>query len=171
MPGSRSEAFPWPQYSWAAKPLRRLKRFRLRLAIPSPHANDGDSLLAAVRVRSKARALGALKALGVSPEPIAPAPPPADFEKQQAKIPCAPHLAQPGWTLAAGVPAFVWFAPGRLTLTLSGADGNFYAVSRQDIDNALALEKALSRLELEWIDPPSDSDLCLCPKYYPRFWA
>lgn len=41
----------------------------------------------------------------------------------------------------------------------------------QDISNALALEKALYRRQVDWIDPPSDSDPCLCPKHYPRFWA
>lgn len=121
----------------------RLRYFRFCRAVPGGHAGDGDSLRVALDDRTLPRR------------------PAGDF----------PVIEREGRHLIAGVPVHVGFGDGTLLMSLSGADGDPYAVSEADVVNALAVERVLAPMAAHVIDPPMDSAFCVAPKFWPEFCA
>jgi hypothetical protein len=110
-----------------------MRFFRFCRAIGG-HANDGDLLVAAVRVESQADLAAVAAALGIAPR------------AGQAEI--------------AGVRCFVAVHPGQLELWLSGAAGDAYEVSEEDVLNAVKIEAALASVADRVIDPPMAGERC-----------
>jgi hypothetical protein len=142
----------WEQYMYRSHSLAELSEFALRLkcfrfcrAIGG-HANDGDQLVAVLRF-SDAEDLSLLwHELGAS-------------------------LPLDGYVTIAGAPVFVHRYGQWVTLSLSGADGDYYEVTERDIEHAERIERSVPSLASRAREPPVDSKHCVCPKYYPHIWA
>ena len=119
-----------------------LRFFRFCRAVPGGHAADGDTLRLAFKDEALPRRLT------------------RDF----------PAVDGAGRHMISGVPVNIGFGDGKLWLSLSGAAGNPYAVTKEDIDNALEVENMISSLSAHIIDPPIDSPFCIAPEFWPEFW-
>lgn len=126
--------------TWA----RRLRYFRFCRAIGG-HANDGDRLLLALRHEGE-----------------------ADAQALCAQLDQA--ITGTGYHAIRGISAFAWFGDRTLTLSLSGAAGDYYEVTERDVDNAAALEPLIERVRERIIDPPLDDEHCVSPSRYPELW-
>jgi hypothetical protein len=151
-------------HEWTA----RMRFFRFCRAFGG-HANDGDQLLAALRVETEADLLAVSTQLGVvlrtvpipTPAPIAGARYTiAEFSEFPTPIVPFPRFEQPGWVRIAEVACSVWVSPGRLELTLQGAAGDPYEVTDQDVENAVKIETLMAPLAERVIDPPRESERC-----------
>ena len=120
----------------------RLKYFRICRAVPGGHAADGDSLRLALNDSDLPRRL--LK----------------DF----------PAFDSAGWRLIENVPVHIDLGEDVLWLSLCGAEGDLYAVTEKDVENALAIEDRIKPLAKFIIDPPVDSPFCIAPAFWPEFW-
>jgi hypothetical protein len=146
----------------------RLRFFRFCRALGG-HANDGDELLAALRVDAEAELLAVTTHLGVAlrtvPVPT-PAPIPgklytiAEFSQFPTPMGPFPRFEQPGRVRIAGVECSVSVSPGRIELTLSGAAGDPYEVTGEDVENAIKIEPLIVPLAERVIDPPRVSERC-----------
>lgn len=59
----------------------------------------------------------------------------------------------------------------RVELAVWAQAEDIYTVTEADFEAARAVDERLSASGLETIDPPHDSEYCICPKYYPAMWA
>ena len=121
---------------------RRLRYFRFCRAVPGGHAADGDSLCLALRDSELPRRLT------------------KDF----------PDIDSAGRHLIGGITVHVGFGEGMLRLSLFGAEGDPYAVTAADVENALAVEEKIEPFAAHIIDPPIDSAFCISPKFWPELW-
>jgi hypothetical protein len=71
----------------------------------------------------------------------------------------------------AGVATQLHHQTARVELAVWPQAEDIYTVTEADFDAALAVDACLRRSGLEPIDPPQDSEYCICPKYYPAMWA
>lgn len=155
--------------AWAA----RLRLFRFVHAVGG-HANDADELVVAFACPSTGDLRRFLAELGVPlveydqrpPQPESGVGYRADqFERFPSLIRGTEWIAQPGHCMIAGQKAFCWVAGGRLTLSLGD-----YTVTESHVRAAEAIETVLAGTSLEVIDPPADSERCICPKYHPEYF-
>lgn len=156
-----------------------LRFFRFCRAVGG-HANDGDVFEVLVRFQSERELLEICNQLdlhlntlpGDAPRPVPNRRYSADeFSKFRSRIEKLPHLEQPGRCQVKGIPAFVWVVERGLRIYLAGAAGDPYEVSERDFENALSADGLLEPLRDRVVDPPQDNPRCVCPKYYPAFWA
>jgi hypothetical protein len=133
------------------------------------HANDGDTLGAALRVDSAADLLAVATRLGVALRELpadAPGPRPGqvysgqDLAAFRTRIDAYPRFEQPGNVEIAAVRCFAWVYPGRLEISLSGGDGDAYEVGERDIANARTIEEVMAPLADRIIDPPIPGERC-----------
>jgi hypothetical protein len=146
----------------------RLSFFRFRRALGG-HANDGDVLLAALRVRSEAELVALARTVGI---PLRELPPDAaeqvvgavyslaELAQIPTRIEAYPRFAQPGHIALAGVGCWCWIYEGRLELSLSGAAGDGYEVTEADVENAVAVEALLAPVAGYVLDPPLENERC-----------
>ncbi|WP_157246494.1 hypothetical protein [Nonomuraea typhae] len=161
----------WDDYLYAQHPPERLFGWARSLTAfhfcraYGGHNNDGDHLLAALRLTGDPAEL--LEALGLTVTTIPPGTalpvagrpyPPEELARFPTPIPGHPHLDQPGWVTLAVHPAFVWVYADRLTISV--ADG--YDVTEESVGAALAIEKLLIPLGDRVIDPPQNDRNCIC---------
>jgi len=143
---------------------RALRYFRYVRALGG-HANDGDQLLCALRCASDADFLRLMSALGLEPKPL----PQAELER--ARHANSPNrfgpskqwlstFEQPRNVTLAGVPVFVYGHAEQLELSLSGAAGDPYEVTRTDVDNAARIEQSLGALATDVVLPPRPGPHC-----------
>jgi hypothetical protein len=146
----------------------RMRFFRFCRAIGG-HANDGDMLLAALRVESEADLVAVAAALGIALRELpadTPAPVPGriyrgdELARFPSRIDGHPRFEQPGTITLAGVRCFAWVFPGRLELQLSGAAGDGYEVTEEDVRNAVTIEAAMAPVADRVIDPPLKGERC-----------
>ncbi|MEU7893312.1 hypothetical protein AB0B45_10630 [Nonomuraea sp. NPDC049152] len=143
------------------------------------HANDGDRLLVSLRTETEADLLAVMSALGLAAVRL-PADNPrpvegvgysaAEFAAFVPPMPRFPHFAQPGHVLIAGRPAHVWSAAETLSLSLND-ERDVYEVTDATVESAKVIERLLAPVAARVVDPPQDSRHCVCPRYYPEFWA
>ena len=57
---------------------------------------------------------------------------------------------------------------GQMLISFPCRNGIF--ATNQDFENAKFIEAFLTQCSQVIIDPPLDSDYCICPKYYPDLW-
>ena len=142
-----------------------LSIFRFCRAIGG-HANDGDQLVAALRY-SSSDDLGALAAaLGITLRRVSRL-----RLKEVSQVPDAPSWQQPLHQSLGGVPVFLYAQRGTLEISIAGAAGDPYSVTRADVDRAGIVEPLLEPVRDRVVDPPRDTDRCLCPKYYPSIFG
>lgn len=143
------------------------------------HANDGDTLEAALGFRDLDELHALCRGLGFSLTPLPPDEPQpvvgqsysgADFGRFRTPIDDYRLWEQPGRKELAGVSVFLWVHAGKLRLSLSG-DDDPYEVTEADVEKAKRLEVLLEPLAQAIVDPPNDSDRCFHPGRYPRFFA
>ena len=142
----------WEQYLYRSHSLAELSEFALRLSCfrfcraIGGHANDGDELVVALRYSDDEDLSRLWRELGLA-EPL------------------------PDRCTIAGVPVFVHRHGQRVTLSLPGAEGDYYEVTERDVANAEQIERGVPTLASRAIDPPVDGERCICPKYHPKIWA
>ena len=154
-----------------------LRFFRFCRAIGG-HANDGDTLEAALGFRDLDEMHALCRGMGFALTPLPPDEPQpvrgasygfADFSKFRSPIPGYPLWEQPGRRVIGGVDLHLSVHDGQLNLTLMGAEP--YEITDSDVDNAKRVEGVLAPLAHAIVDPPTKSDLCLSPRLYPAFFA
>lgn len=160
--------------AWA----RSLSLFRFVRAIGG-HANDSDSLDVLFAVGSVEALLGFLEGAGVKPEVYSSAPPQpvvgrpytaGEMAGFPSLIPGTCWIAQPGHCSVSGVPVFLWCRLRGSGWSITISLGTEYEVTAADVGNAARLEPLLRDLPAQRIDPPTDSERCLCPKYHPELF-
>jgi hypothetical protein len=177
--------FYWEQYlymqhseaeigAWA----RALRFFRYCRAYGG-QSNDGDQLLVALAIGSEPDLIEVFTRLGIPlvqlPLDI-PRPTPgvsylaSEYAKFRNPIRDYPHIEQPGYVRLADVKAFAWYHPGRLKISITEEEDP-YEVSARAVQSARTVESLLLPLADRLIDPPQDDRNCICPKFYPAFWA
>ena len=78
-----------------------------------------------------------------------------------------------GHVTIAGQPAFAYEQEqvGRLEISLHDTDDQF-EVTESTVESARIIEADLrALLPTRVVDPPLDSERCICSKYYPHIWA
>lgn len=95
----------------------RLHYFRF-LRTVGAHANDGDSLNAALRYEDEADLLGLLTALGLVPDTCVESQSEEGFASPRPSvIPGTSNLKQPGHCLIGGAEVFLWCSPSSLLIS------------------------------------------------------
>jgi hypothetical protein len=143
--------------SWA----RRLHFFRFFRAYGG-HANDGDALVVAYRYGNSAELLAFFQFLGVELVQHTKAP-----RGLTSFIPGTDRIEQPGHCSVVGQAAFVWCQEGGIKISLS----QLYDVTEAEVCAAEVIERFLQSAPLPRIEPPVDSENCICPKYYPDYFG
>lgn len=153
-----------------------LKRFRFCRAYGG-HVNDGDSLSASIKFWGEAELLDITRLLGINLSvlpPDSPVPVPGkgysmlEYEKFKVGINGYPQYEQPGWQRALSVSAFIGVEDHHINIGLSGADGDIFAVTERDFENAQTIEKYLEPYGLSFVHPPKGCN-CICQECYPAF--
>ncbi|MGW6500846.1 hypothetical protein [Nonomuraea angiospora] len=175
----------WTDYLYERHPPARLHAWARELAYfrfcraYGGHANDGDQLLAGLRVETQDDLVRTLSALGVPVTWLAPdAPRPAsgvaytaaEFARFPAVMPRFPGIGQPGHVEIAGQRAHVWSHGDRLDVSVTDTVDP-YNVSDAAVASAKAIEALLAPIAGQVVDPPQDDRNCVCPRYYPDLWS
>lgn len=175
----------WEQYLYeqhSAEQLARwavsLRYFRFCRAFGG-HAGDGDQLRVALAVDSRDDLETILAALGI-PLTILPADEPrpvagqsytgAEYARFRDAIGRFPDVAQPSHVRLAGEKAFAWVGSDRLTVSISDED-DIWSVTDAAVEVARRVEPMIDPIAHRVIDPPGNDRHCICPTYYPDFWA
>ena len=172
----------WQQYLFEAHPEAELRAWAGRLHLfrfcraYGGHANDGDSLDVAYRYHDWAQARGFFDALEIklvvhAACPLQPVPGQSSrgdvFAQFVSLIPGTEWIEQPGHCEVAGQQVFAWC--GRDQIKLSVASG--YEVTEANVAATAIIEQALLQTSIERVNPPTDNVHCICPKYYPGYFA
>ncbi|MDX3102087.1 hypothetical protein [Nonomuraea angiospora] len=175
----------WTDYLYERHPPARLHTWARELAYfrfcraYGGHANDGDQLLAGLRVETRDDLVRTLSTLGVPVtwlDPDTPRPVPgvayaaAEFARFPAAMPRFPGIGQPGHVEIAGQRAHVWSHGDRLDLSVADTVDP-YNVSDAAVASAKAIEALLAPIAGQVVDPPQDDRNCVCPRYYPDLWS
>lgn len=159
--------------SWA----RQLHIFRFCRA-HGGHASDGDQLRACFAVKSKDDLTSLLLTLGITPEIVDEHTLPPAGERwvsprsyqSTVLIKGFEPLRQPWWTTIAGYPLFVYVENHRCFFDMQSA-ADRWTVDQTAVEQAKCVEKQLLKLDQEWIDPPQGDKFCICPQFYPDWFA
>ncbi|MBX7134553.1 MAG: hypothetical protein K1X67_17925 [Fimbriimonadaceae bacterium] len=172
----------WEQYLFEAHSEETLRAWAKRLHFfrffraYGGHAGDGDSLDVAYRYRTFDEVEDLMALLGAALERYATRPPqpepgvsyPADvFSAFPSLIAGTSWVRQPGHTIVADQRVFIWCDLDRVTISLFEG----FEVTESTVIGAEVIEKLLSGVTLERIDPPRDTKNYVCPRYYPDYFA
>jgi hypothetical protein len=161
--------------SWA----KQLRFFRYVIA-PGGHAIDMDELVLAVRYAGENDLKDILDELKIKYKRYLEKPPQAvpgvvytaeEFDKLPPLIPGTHWIEQPGWQTIDSVPIFVWCANEIIKISMVGPQEKGWLVGQAEFENAKRLERHFERYSERILDPPIDFRGCICPKYYPEYWA
>jgi hypothetical protein len=94
----------------------------------------------------------------------------ADRAKFLPIIPGTNWIEQPVWRTIDLVLVSVWGEMDRLKFTIVGPKEKHWRITDTEFENAERLENIFEKYSQRIIDPPIDSNNCLCPKYYPQYW-
>jgi len=142
-----------------------LYHFRFLRAVGG-HANDGDSLDAALRYHGEPDLRGLLSELGLAPDARSE----SEFEGELASprpsfVPSTKRLRQPGHCQIGGAEVFLWCSGSTMLIS---ANPRSYTVEEHHVQAAEKVEKVLRALTHDRIlDPPGESHYYLCPQYHP----
>ena len=159
---------------WASR-LRLFRYFRAY----GGHANDADSLDVAFRYEGEAELVRLLGRLGVQvtvfhEEPAQPIPgqryAPEDFSAFPSLVSGTRWIAQPGHCTIFAKPVFIWCSSDTVKVSASASS---WTVTEDHVRVAEDLEQEFARLgPMETVDPPTDTEHYVCPKYYPAWgWS
>jgi hypothetical protein len=172
----------WPEYLFEAHSEETLRGWAKLLALfrfcraYGGHANDADTLEVAYRYGNLTDLRAFLATLGVELVVYSERPPQPqagvsyawdEYARFPSLIAGTEWAKQPGHCRIAEQRVFVWCQDGVVKLSL----GSQYEVSEADVLAAAQVERALAQVRLARVDPPRDSQHCICPKYYPDFFA
>ena len=171
----------WRRYLYEEHSEQTLRRWAERLSIfrfcraYGGHAGDGDDLLATFHYDSIPQLLAALRQLGLEPVIHATQPPqpepgkayPGDVYDRFPSLIDGTWIEQPLHCTVHGTSVYVWCWGGELSISISSG----FHVTESDVDRAVALEPFVAALPLERIDPPRDSEHCICPRHYPHWFT
>jgi hypothetical protein len=161
--------------AWA----RSLRYFRFCRAYGGHSGDDGDQLMVALRIGSERELEGVFAQLQIpvrrlppdNPEPqIGVAYTGAQYAEFKTGTPDFPRIQQPSHVTIAGQKAHAWMLKGQLQITIHDQLSP-YDVTQEAVDSARQVEPLLAPLRARIIDPPRDNRNCVCPKFYPLFWA
>lgn len=172
----------WRQYLFASHPegtlrawAKRLDMFRFFRAFGG-HSNDGDELVLVLGYRSSDELLAFFEFVGIDlvryeVRPARPEPgkshPTGEFGRFPSLIPGTRWIAQPEHQEIGGQKVFVWCSRDQVTITV----GSEYEVGEADVAAAEIVERSLAGAPLDRVEPPVDTKHCICPKYYPDYFA
>jgi hypothetical protein len=88
------------------------------------------------------------------------------FSRFPSLIPGTEWLEQPNHREIAGQPVFIWCSQDQVKLSIAHG----YEVTEADVRSAELVEVTLQGVSLARVDPPADSEHCVCPRYYPDFF-
>ena len=146
----------------------RMRFFRFYRAIGG-HANDGDTLRCALRIDTAAELVEVAAKLGITlhelpvdePQPVRGKQyTVAEFDKFRWRMESFPRFEQLGRITLASVNCFAHVWDSRLEIQLSGAAGDPYEVTDQDVANAVLVEQALLPFSDRVLPPPPDDEHC-----------
>ena len=152
---------------------QRLNYFRYFRAYGG-HANDRDSLDVAIAHQGGGDLLTVLEQLGIHPKRYSLAPPQpeagvsyphTEFEKFPSLIPNTRWIEQPGHTVIAGLPVFVWCHDDRIMISPKNES---YDIGDSIVRAAEEIELHLTGLADRIIDPPKDTEHYLCVAKHPK---
>jgi len=134
------------------------------------HANDGDTLEVALRFDSERDLVALATDLGIVLREAPPAPVAKrgrahraeELDESPCRIDGHPRYLQPCLVELDGVRCFAWVYRGRLVLRLSGAAGDPYEVTEDDVREALLLEVRIAPFADRVLEPPCP-ERCFTP--------
>jgi len=146
--------------------VQRLRYFRFLRAVGG-HANDGDSLNAALRYEGEADLWSLLTALRIALDASSENPSHQDAEASSLRpsyVPQTAMLRQPGHCKIGGSDVFPWCSASSILIS---ANPRSYTVEEVHIAAAARVEVILQAMAHRVLDPPGDSLHYLCPQNYP----
>jgi hypothetical protein len=156
---------------WAS----RLKYFRYFRA-HGGHANDGDSLDVALSYSNTKSLLELFSLIRFEPvvfreKPLQPIPGVSYSWEEYSKFPSliagTEWIQQPSHCELFGIKVHFWCESGIAKISPSPAS---YDVNTEHVLAAEKLEREFVKLNLNYVDPPRDTEHYICPKYYPSFF-
>lgn len=159
-------------YKYWAKKLKLFRFFRAN----GGHANDGDSLDVVYAYNSLEEMTNFFEDLGIKlktyhEKPDQPVPGKGYrgdiFAQFPSLIPNTQWIEQPKHCVIDGVKVLIWCYNNQIKISI----GTDYRVSVTDFENAEKVERVLSKVDLEVIDPPRDSKHYISPKHYPSYFS
>ena len=156
---------------WAS----RLNLFRYFRAYGG-HANDGDSLDVALSYSTTESLLDLFRLLRFEPvifneKPLQPIAGVSYTGEEYWKFPSlitgTEWIQQPSHCELFGIKVHFWCESGIAKISTSPAS---YDVNIEHVLAAEKLEKEFMKLNLNYIDPPRETEHYICPKYYPSFF-
>lgn len=143
----------------------RLHYFRFLRAVGG-HANDGDSLNAALRYDGEADLLGVLSELGLAPVTRSESESEEGLASPRPSfVPHTNNLRQPGHCQIGGAEVFLWCSGSTMLIS---ANPLSYTVEENHVQAAEKVEKVLrASMQHRIQNPPGESHYYLCPQYYP----
>lgn len=157
--------------AWA----RKLSVFRFVRA-RGGHVGDGDRLEVVFRYGSTDQLLSFFRRVGVEPvihpgeppQPVPGTPYPGDATMAfPSLIPGTAWIEQPRRCTILGIDVFMWCSNRLINISI----GTDFDVTGENVDRAACLEPLLTALPYERVDPPEDSEHCICPRYYPEYFG
>ncbi|MBA2282242.1 MAG: hypothetical protein H0W25_13590 [Acidimicrobiia bacterium] len=156
-----------------------LKYFRYCRSIGG-HADDGDDLVVALRFTTEEDLLSLCDRFGIRLIRLPPALPrpesgvsytPDEWARFPSLVVQLPHLQQPGHLDVDGVACFVWIYDAYLTISVKDPAAHPAVVTQQGVEGARRLEPLVEPQWWRIVEPPVDSDRCICPTYHLDIWV
>ena len=94
----------------------------------------------------------------------------AEMREFRSVIPGTQWIEQPIWQTIDAVTVAVLGEIDRVEFEIVGPIEKHWRITNTEFENAEKLEKTFDKYVQRIIDPPIDSDYCICPKYYPHYW-
>ncbi len=159
--GSRGSTWPFSDtpIGSVTKWVAGLKYIRLCKGTHSGHANQGDYFLAKARTRSSTDITAILSAFHVDNKRLD-----AGGHMQVNIVELPGYREYP----VSYCPIYIRFNRDNIAISFDCMNGIF--ATDKDYENAKFVDGFLTRCSHLLIDPPLDSEYCICPKYYPNFW-
>tara|TARA_R110002095_G_scaffold31072_1_gene30016 strand:+ start:119 stop:652 length:534 start_codon:yes stop_codon:yes gene_type:complete len=158
---------------------RRLKIFRY-VRRQGGLADDGDRIICAYSYKDDSELEKFLNFLNNEMVVYSSEPPKAEYgrcytnEEREAFpsiINDTKWIEQPGNCLINGALAFIWCSNGKITIHASAITTTpDYSVGNDHVRSAELIEQVLVDSPLPVLDPPLNSERCLCPLYHSSFF-
>ena len=94
----------------------------------------------------------------------------AEFAQFPSLIAGTNWIEQPVWQTIHSVTVSVWCTIDMARFTIVGPREKNWVITQIEFENAERLERIFEKHSQRIIDPPVDTQNCVCPKYYPQYW-
>ena len=182
----KSEERTWAEYLFQEHPepflkhwAKRLKYFRF-VREYGGHGSPPDKILLSLKYDGQNDLLILLQSLEIKYQQFAEKPAqPVQNQKYSGQelakfpslVPDTEWVEQPKHQAINNISFFVWCYKERVEFTISGTLENRWHITEMEFENAERLEPLFENHVQRIIDPPEDTKYCICPKYYPQYWA